>query len=138
MKYGGLIIEHKEYDKLIQHIGMAHHRRDETYQASVNKLLDELKSAKRMSIDKMPEDVVRFNSTVEISFPNGNRRTLQIVSPANSDVSLNKISVLAPMSLALFGYAVGDEVMWQFPTGIQAIKILTVDQLVAEEKTAKS
>ncbi|MBF6607342.1 MAG: GreA/GreB family elongation factor [Flavobacterium sp.] len=136
MKYGGLIIEHKEYDKLIQFIGMGHHRRDETYQASVNKILDELKSAKKLSLDKMPEDVVRFNSVVEISFPNGNKRTLQIVSPNNGDVALNKISILAPMSLALFGYAADDEVMWQFPSGVQAIKILKVDQMTVEPKSA--
>lgn len=134
MKYGGITIENREYDKLIELIGMAKHRRDDTYQASIDKLLEELKSAKKLPIAKMPDDVVRFNSTVEISFPNGNKRRLQVVLPNNSDVGSNKISILAPMSLALFGYAANDEVKWQFPAGIQAIKILKVEQLIAEAK----
>jgi len=36
--------------------------------------------------------------------------------------------VLAPMGLALFGYAKDDEILWQFPSGLQAIKILKVEQ----------
>jgi regulator of nucleoside diphosphate kinase len=32
------------------------------------------------------------------------------------------------MGLALFGYAKDDEIMWQFPSGLQAIKILKVQQ----------
>ena len=36
--------------------------------------------------------------------------------------------MLAPMSLALFGYAEGDDIEWQFPTGISSIKIVEVEK----------
>lgn len=134
MKYGGLIIEEKEYEKLIELIGMSHHRKDLTYQASVEKLLLELESAEKRTFDEMPDDVVRFNSAVSISMPDGNVRNIQVVFPDKSDVSANKISILAPMSLALFGYAANDVIMWQFPSGMQAIKILNVEQLVPVKK----
>ena len=32
------------------------------------------------------------------------------------------------MALALFGYAAGDEIVWQFPSGINTIKIIGVKQ----------
>lgn len=128
MKYGNIIIETKEYDRLKEIIGSAHNKLDSTYRASVEKLLEELKGAKILGIAKMPEDVVRFNSTVTIQDPFMKIRSYEIVKPESSNVAQNKISVLAPMGLALFGYAENDEVMWQFPSGIQAIKILKVQQ----------
>ena len=136
MKYGGLIIENKEYERLIELIGMVKHRSDETYKTSVETLVEELKSAQKVTIDKIPADVVRINSTVDISFPNGNTRTIQVVPPDKSDVMSNKISLLAPMSLALFGYAAGDEVKWQFPSGMQTITILSVRQTNTESQKA--
>lgn len=51
------------------------------------------------------------------------------MTPDKSDIKLNKISILAPMGLALFGYAEQDEILWQFPAGVSAIKIKTVEQL---------
>src|SRR5690606_6992582 len=136
MKYGALIIETKENDNLIQMIGMSHNRKDETYQASVAKLLSELRDAKKLNADEMPADVVRLNSTVKIAFPDGKERTVTLVSPEKSDVASNKISILAPMGLALIGYAADDQVMWQFPNGLQAIKILSVQQTAPETKIA--
>lgn len=138
MKYGGLIVENKEYDSLIQLIGMAHNRKDETYQASISTLLKELSSAKIVAGDQIPDDIVRFNSVVEISFPNGITRTIELVMPERGNVAENKISILAPMGLALFGYAATDEVMWQFPSGMQAITILSVKQGTVEPKKVSS
>lgn len=138
MKYGGLIVENKEYDKLIQLMGMARNRKDETYQASISKILSELVSAQLVSADAIPDDVVRFNSVVEISFPNGTVRTIEVVTPERGNVAANKISILAPMGLALFGYAATDEIMWQFPSGMQAIKILKVRQFINDQKKVKS
>ena len=83
----------------------------------------------------MPDEIVRFNSIVTIQIPNGDEKTFQIVTPEKSDISLNKLSILAPMGLALFGYAVGDEFLWQFPTGMNKIKIQKVNQVDETQKT---
>jgi regulator of nucleoside diphosphate kinase len=41
------------------------------------------------------------------------------------------------MGLALFGYAQGDKVEWEFPTGKNAIDIIKVEQMVREMKMQK-
>jgi regulator of nucleoside diphosphate kinase len=128
MKYENIIVEKKEYDHLKTIIATAHYKVDSTYKASLDKFLNELKNAKILNITKMPDDIVRFNSIVTIKDPYDNIRAYEIVKPEKSDLKANKISVLAPMGLALYGYAKDDEIMWQFPVGMQAIKILNVEQ----------
>ena len=44
------------------------------------------------------------------------------------DIRNNKISILAPMGLALFGYAEGDAIDWRFPVGDSSIDIIKVAQ----------
>lgn len=123
-----IIIEKREYEMLRQIISNAGHNVDKTYKASIEKLANELKSATIMSKDSMPEEIVRFNSIVTVQMPFGEPKSFQIVTPEKSDISKSKLSILAPMGLALFGYAIADEIMWQFPSGMNAIKILNVEQ----------
>lgn len=128
MKNGEIILEKKEYEMLKQLLTNAQQNKDKTYKTSVEKLANELKSARIVKHENMPEDIVRFNSIVTIQTPFSEGKTYQLVSPDKSDISKNKLSVLAPMGLALFGYAVDDEVLWQFPSGMNTIKILKVEQ----------
>lgn len=128
MKYGKIIIEKKEYELLKQIISMSQYHNDKTYRASIEKLHNELDLAQIVSSKKMPDDVIRFDSIVTIEIPGNIQRTYEIVTPEKKDLKSNKISVLAPMGLALFGYAQGDEVEWQFPKGLSHIKILEVVQ----------
>lgn len=134
MKYDEIIIEKREYELLRQIISNAEHNKDKTYKASIEKLTDELKSATIVNDKFMPAEIVRFNSIVTIQTPFGKSKSYQIVTPEKSDINQNKLSILAPMGLALFGYAISDEIMWQFPTGIHAIKILDVEQPSALQK----
>lgn len=131
MKYDEIIIEKREYELLRQIISNAEHNKDKTYKASIEKLTNELKSATIVNDKFMPAEIVRFNSIVTIQTPFGGAKSYQVVTPEKSDIGKNKLSILAPMGLALFGYAISDEIMWQFPTGIHAIKILNVEQPIA-------
>jgi regulator of nucleoside diphosphate kinase len=134
MKYEEIIIEKREYELLKQIISNAIHNKDKTYKASIEKLTNELKSATIVNDKFMPTEIVRFNSIVTIETPFSDTKRYQIVTPEKSDIAQNKLSILAPMGLALFGYAISDEIMWQFPTGIHAIKILDVEQPSALQK----
>lgn len=135
MKYNEIIVEKREYEILKQLIANPRYNSDKTYSASIEKLSGELKTAKITAKNQMPDEIVRFNSIVTIQTPNGDEKTFQIVTPEKSDISLNKLSILAPMGLALFGYAVGDEFLWQFPTGMNKIKIQKVNQVDETQKT---
>lgn len=128
MKYGEIIVEKKEYKILRNIMSMAHYHKDASYRASMEKLNLELSRAKIVDHKDMPDDVIRFNSKVTIETAYSVRKTYQIVAPERSDLKLNKISILAPMGLALFGYAVGDKILWQFPAGESEINIVGVEQ----------
>lgn len=134
MKYGEIIVEKKEYELLRRTITMAHYHKDESYKSSIEKLRNELACARIVSNKNMPEDVVRFNSHVTIQTPFDMQKTYQLVAPEKSDIKQNKVSVLAPMGLALFGYAKGDEILWQFPSGENTITIIEVEQMEPVKK----
>lgn len=125
MKYEKLIVDKKEYEILKELFANSVTNSDKTYRMSAEKLINELKDAKIVD-GKVPVDVVRLNSTVTIKTSFSGEKTYQIVTPEKSDLASNKISVLAPMGLALFGYAETDSVDWQFPNGLSTIDIVKV------------
>lgn len=135
MKYNKLIIEKKEYELIKRIISMAQYYKDKSYRMSIEKFSRQLKVARFVSNKSMPTDIIRFNSVVTIETPWNVKRDYQVVTPEKSDLKQNKISVLAPMGLALFGYAQGDEIEWQFPMGANTIKILGVVQNNSALKT---
>ena len=126
MKYNNIVIAQPEFDYLQGILGGAQFAQEKTYRLAWEKFRRELKEARLMNFEEMPPDVIRFYSMVRIETPWNVKRSYQIVPPEKADLKNNRISVLAPMSLALFGYAEGDEFEWQFPVGIKPIKILEV------------
>ncbi|PRZ23967.1 GreA/GreB family elongation factor [Flavobacterium granuli] len=128
MKYGQLIVDEREYALLMRNIESSRSQEDKIYRDSIKKLKTELLSAKIKKEGKMPEDVIRYNSVVRIRTPFNTESSYQIVTPEKSNIKQNKISILSPMGLALFGYAKGDRIVWQFPSGTNEIEIIGVSQ----------
>lgn len=128
MKYENIIIEKKEYQQLMEIISSAPHNNDPSYTTAIGKLTAELKVAELREDAQMPVEVVRLHSVVSIKTPFHDCKVYELVHPKKSDISKNKLSILAPMGLALIGYASGDEIQWQFPSGINTIQILNVEQ----------
>ncbi|HEY0897183.1 MAG TPA: GreA/GreB family elongation factor, partial [Sphingobacteriaceae bacterium] len=106
-----LIIQQKELDLLNTHL--LHSNLSEY---NKNKLLEELKSAE--IVEHLPADVVGLKSLVEIQDKvSGQKFTFQLVLPAEANVRNNKVSVFAPIGIALLGYRTGSEVQWEMPSG---------------------
>lgn len=131
-KYKYLQVEHKELTLLKRLLGSGQVRHDSVYAASVAKLCDELRSAVIHDNTEMPVDVVRINSLVTIRMPDKKEKSIQLVLPDKSNILQSRISLLAPMGLALYGYAQGDDVLWEFPSGTNKIKIIKVTQVLPE------
>ena len=127
MKYGSLILEKKEYVLLKRIMNVSYHLGDTWVRNSINKLNEELQSAMICDEPEIPEDVVRFNSKVTVSF-NEWEDDFYIVPPAKSDLAKKRVSVMAPMGAALIGYSKGDEVVWDFPNGSKLLLIKAVCQ----------
>ncbi|MEL0651027.1 GreA/GreB family elongation factor [Algibacter sp. TI.3.09] len=133
MKYGSLILEKREYVYLKRILNVSGYAGDFEIQKSLQKLSEELKEAQIVDNEKMPSDIIRFNSKATLIFENGIEKTLQLVIPTERDVNKNKVSILAPMGAALIGYAEGDTIIWDFPGGRHHLKIAHVNQ----EETVK-
>lgn len=132
MRYGNLVVERREYEKVKKILAGAEYLNDIEQKIAIKKLLNELKAATLKPELEMPQDVVRLNSTVTFRMPEMSLKRFKIVAPEESDVSQKRLSLLSPMGLALFGYAQGDEVEWQFPSGIRTISIVAVEQPKSE------
>lgn len=97
-------------------------------------LLNELRSAKIVEPQEIPEDVVTMNSVVKISFLNTNKTTqFQIVYPDQADIKEKKISIFSPVATALIGYKVSDEIEWVVPSGLTKIRI---DEIIYQPEAA--
>ncbi len=129
MKYKDLIIEKKEYVLLKRLMNLSGYYRDDSLLKSIRKLAGQLESADIRDEIAMPKDVIRFNSTISILAKNGWRREFKLVMPTESDARHDKISILTPMGAAVIGYAEGDSLVWEFPSGEQQ---LTIDKVVQE------
>ncbi|MBU9888381.1 MAG: nucleoside diphosphate kinase regulator [Candidatus Omnitrophica bacterium] len=90
----------------------------------LNLLAEELLRAEVLEPQKIPRDVVTMNSLVK--FRDMESREVfvsSIVYPNNADFENGKISVLAPIGMALLGYRVGDVVEWPVPAGMRRLKV---------------
>ena len=128
MKYGGLIIEKKEYVLLKRYMNISGYYNDNTMRKSVKKLIGELESAQIKDEADMPKDVIRFNTAVTVASKKGWNKKFKLVTPNQSDSKSDKISILTPMGAAIIGYAQGDSIVWEFPSGEQKLIIESVEQ----------
>lgn len=92
-----------------------------------SKLTAELKGAKIMQEDSLPGDVIRLGSHIAVKDLDGKKViNAQLVPPSGADIKQNKLSFLAPLSVALIGYRQGDVVDWEMPTGMRKYEVISV------------
>jgi regulator of nucleoside diphosphate kinase len=98
-------------------------------QYSLQKLSLELEEAIVVSKDKLPENVVRLNSQVNLKIEEENKEiNLRLVMPSEADFKANKVSVFTPLGSAIIGYQEGDLIDWEVPGGNKTFRILKVSQ----------
>jgi regulator of nucleoside diphosphate kinase len=65
-----------------------------------------------------------MNSRVRFKDLNTNQdKVYMLVFPSEAKLELQKISVLAPIGMAILGCGVGDTVEWRVPGGIKKVRI---------------
>jgi regulator of nucleoside diphosphate kinase len=93
------------------------------------RLLDELTTAHIIDDGYLPEDVVCLKSKVEFKeIVSGQQYSFRIVLPSEANIKEGKISVFAPLAIALLGCRQGARVDWEMPAGIKTFEILKVTQ----------
>lgn len=72
----------------------------------------------------VPPDVVTMNSRFQVR----DMRTQELIEytlvfPHEADIGRNRLSVFAPIGMALLGYRVGDVLDWPVPAGQRTLKV---------------
>ena len=87
----------------------------------------ELKKARVVHKDELPEDIVRLNSTVTIKAEKENKiMELTVVTPERANIKQRLISIMSPIGTALIGFRKGQQVKWKVPAGKKTFTIMDV------------
>ena len=87
-----------------------------------------LKCAAIVTPKSVPATTVTMNSRVRFkNLDTGRQSVYTLVFPDESDISKNKISIKAPMGVALLGHMVGDIIKCDVPHGVSYLKIIDVE-----------
>jgi regulator of nucleoside diphosphate kinase len=94
----------------------------------------ELRRARVVPADKVPPDAVTMNSVVRLRDLNSDEvMEYELVYPRDADMTLNRISVLAPVGTAILGYRLGDVIEWPVPAGLRRLR---VEELLYQPESA--
>ena len=94
----------------------------------------ELYRAVLVEPEDIPHDVITMNSRVSITdTESGEQMVYTLVFPSKANIADNKLSIMAPLGMALLGYRKGDIVKWTVPSGV---KKLRVDDIIYQPEAA--
>lgn len=107
--------------------------KNSTNAKEANQLSQELDRAVISKESELDNSIVRINSYVTIEDVKAKKQMkIQIVLPSYADLKQSKISILAPLSVAIIGFKENDEVDWELPAGIKTLKIVAVNNIAEE------
>lgn len=90
-------------------------------------LAERLNSARVLTPEDLPKDEVRFGAHVEIQYlGNNQKQEFQIVGVDEADIKKKKIAFVAPISKAITGKKVGEELDFKLGAETRKLKILNI------------
>lgn len=93
----------------------------------VRQLGEELSKAEIVKDNVLKKNIVSLNSIVEFIDESINKPIrIQIVLPDEANLELYKVSILAPISIALIGFKERDQFSWKMQSGTKYLTILKV------------
>ena len=108
----------------LQHLIEATRFRDQREARSVEQLEQHLDEADVTPAAHIDPDIVTMNSeTVVTDLGSGETFTFHLVFPRRANAAAGKISVLAPLGMAVLGRHVGEHISWPVPGGVRHLRI---------------
>jgi regulator of nucleoside diphosphate kinase len=90
-------------------------------------LEEELDRAVVVDPEQLPPDVVTLDSRLQlIDLDSGEELLFAVVLPARANADEGRISVLAPLGMAVLGYRSGDVIEWDVPGGRRRLRVAHV------------
>ena len=94
----------------------------------INLLTQELDRGNIVEDNAIENDIIRINSEVTIEDMSTQKQMkFQIVLPSQANIKESKYSVLVPLSVAIIGFKVNDQVDWELPAGNKTLKVIAVN-----------
>lgn len=119
-----LIISSRDFNTiktLIEHLNVRHQFKE------AKQLDNELKKMKVLASELIPKYLVGINSEVSIhEVTSGKKMNFKITLPSFANLKEKKVSIFAPISIALLGFRKGDLIEWNMPGGLKKLKITNV------------
>ena len=108
-------------------------------EAAAERLEAELDRAAVVPQPEVPRDVVKMNARIVFEDPEaGRRREITLCYPRDADPARGRISILAPVAMALLGLRIGDSIDWPLPGGRKATFRIASIVAQPEEQSAAS
>jgi regulator of nucleoside diphosphate kinase len=117
-----IVITQADFDRLQ---GLVESRRyRSTHAASLMVLKEELDRGKVIAADAVPRGVVTMHSQVRVrDLKADETQTYTLVYPDEADINEGKLSVLAPLGIALLGTKASQVVKFDAPAGQRRLKV---------------
>lgn len=101
--------------------------KDATNIREIALLTEELNRAIISKDNVVDQNIIRLNSHAMIEdMSNKKQMKIQVVMPSQSNIKEGKVSVLAPLCVAIIGFKENDIIDWILPSGSKTLKIITV------------
>ena len=115
-----IVITKQDQDRLLRLI-------EQSDSEALARLEEEIERAEVVSPHAIPADVVTMNSDVVYEdLSSGKRRTVRLVYPKDADAALGRVSIFAPVGMALIGLRVGQEIEWPTPGGSRSVRVVEI------------
>ena len=90
-------------------------------------LLRELKSARMLTQENIPDKVITMNSRLILrELETGREKEITIAYPHEANIAEGKISVISHAGAAVLGRQEGDIVVWRTPLGYKEFEIVKI------------
>jgi regulator of nucleoside diphosphate kinase len=97
-------------------------------QGAVDELREEIENAGSVAPSDVPPDLVTMNTRVRLADTRtGATRVITVVFPGVANADDGKVSVLAPLGLALLGYSVGDAIEPRMRGNVSRFRIEAIE-----------
>jgi regulator of nucleoside diphosphate kinase len=122
-----LVLKKSDYDLLIKYV-FSRMSPMSAENKNAEQLYQELQNAEvHEDDDPMPGDVIQLNSTIVVQEDStGRHLKFRLVLPGSSNLSQERLSLYAPLGIALIGYRAGQTVSWEMPSGKKVFHIREV------------
>lgn len=123
-KFPAITVSGLDYDRLMSLLDSVANQNLPSAEA----LEKELDRAEVVDPDKIPANIITMNSTAIVSDNSGNKRRLTLVYPKDANFDEGKISILAPVGVAILGLSVGQSINWPLPNGEKTkLKVVAIE-----------